>query len=93
MAADGRALGVFSALPLFGGTALYRLGTVLFKHRVLGTLSPERPAALVALLALLALGVAGPPLVALAAVVVVLGSLVGVETVRYAEHRRGIRAA
>ncbi len=41
---------------------------------------------------MLPVGAFAPPLVALAAAVVVLATLVGVETVRYADKRRTLRA-
>jgi low temperature requirement protein LtrA len=92
-AGDGEGLGAFYAVPLYGGLALYLAGNLLFKRRVLGTTSPERPLALAALLLALPAAIAAPPLAALGGVVVILGALIAVEAVRYADHRRGVRAA
>lgn len=35
--------------------------------------------------------IVAPPLAAIAGVVVILGALIAVETVRYADHQRGVR--
>jgi low temperature requirement protein LtrA len=89
---DGKGLGAFYALPLYGGVALYLAGEILFKRRVLRSTSRERPVALAVLLAAIPLGIVAPPLAALAGVVVVLGALIGYESARYANDRRGLRA-
>jgi low temperature requirement protein LtrA len=89
---ETKALGAFYALPLYGGFALYLAGHVFFKRRVLGSASRERPVAVAVLLAAIPAGIAAPPLAALAGVVLILGVLIGVESVRYADHRRGVRA-
>jgi low temperature requirement protein LtrA len=89
---ETKGLGAFYALPLYGGLALYLAGHVFFKRRVLGSASRERPVAVAVLLAAIPAGIAAPPLAAMAGVVVILGVLLGVESVRYADHRRGVRA-
>jgi low temperature requirement protein LtrA len=91
-AGDGKALGGFYAVPLYGGMALYLAGHLFFKHRILGSTSRERPIAVAALLLGLPLAIVLPPLAALAGVVLILGALIAVESVRYAD-RRGVRAA
>jgi low temperature requirement protein LtrA len=89
---DSKGLGAFYALPLYGGVALYLLGEILFKRRVLDSTSRERPVALAVLVAAIPLGIVAPPLAALAGVVVILGALIGYESARYADDRRGLRA-
>jgi low temperature requirement protein LtrA len=92
-AGDSAGLGAFYAVPLYGGTALYLAGHLFFKRRVLGSTSRERPFALAALLLALPLAIVLPPLAALAGVVLILAALIAVESVRYADDRRGLRAA
>jgi low temperature requirement protein LtrA len=92
-AGDSEGLGAFYAVPLYSGTALYLAGHLFFKRRVLGSTSRERPFALAALLLALPLAIVLPPLAALAGVVLILGALIAVESVRYADDRRGVRAA
>jgi low temperature requirement protein LtrA len=92
-AGDGAGLGAFYAVPLYGGTALYLAGQVVFKRRVLGAASRERPLAVAALLLALPLGIVLPPLAALGGILAILGALIAVESVRYADDRRGVRAA
>jgi low temperature requirement protein LtrA len=82
-AGETEGLGSFYALPLYGGVALYLAGHILFKRRVLGHLSRERLAPLAVLLLAIPAGIAAPPLAALAGVVIVLGALVTVETIRF----------
>ena len=92
-AGDGKGLGTFYALPLYGGVALYLAGHLFFKRRVLGSTSRERVAALVLLLMLVPAAAAVPPLVALGGLVAVLGALIAVESVRHADDRRALRPA
>src|SRR3954452_13861884 len=89
---DTNELGAFYTLSLFGGSALYLTGHVLFKRRVLGSMRRERLVALVVLLTSIPAAIAAPPLAALVGVVVILAALIAVEAVRYADHRRGVRA-
>jgi len=90
-AGDSKGLGAFYAVPLYGGLALYLAGHLFFKRRVLGSPSRERTLALAALLLTLPAATALPPLAALAGVVLILGALITVESVRYADQRRGVR--
>jgi low temperature requirement protein LtrA len=90
---DSKGLGAYYAVPLYGGLALYLAGQLFFKRRVLGSTSRERPFALAALLLALPAAIVLPPLAALAGVVVILGALIAVESTRYADQRRGVRAA
>jgi low temperature requirement protein LtrA len=90
---ESEGLGAFYAVALYGGLALYLAGHLYFKRRVLGSTSRERALALAALLLALPAAIALPPLGALAGVVLILGTVIAVESARYAEHRRGVRAA
>jgi low temperature requirement protein LtrA len=84
-------LGRFAALALHGGLALYLLGHVAFKRRLHGTVSAPRLATAAVLALAAPLSAEFPPLAALALVVAVLGTLVAVETARYAPLREGLR--
>jgi hypothetical protein len=86
-------LGVFYALPLFGGVALYLAGQLLFKRRMHHVLSLPRLLATGVLLAALPAAVVLPPLVGLAGLVLILAALIVVETTRYAQIRRSLRGA
>ena len=92
-AGDGEALGAFYAAPLYGGFALYLAGHLLFKRRMHSEFSSPRLAAAGVLLAALPAAVFLPPLAGLAGVVVILGALIVVETVRYAPARHSLRQA
>jgi low temperature requirement protein LtrA len=85
-------LGAFYALPLLGGVALYLAGQLLFKRRIHSTLSLPRLVTIGVLLAALPAAVVLPPLAGLAGLVLFLAALVMVETIRYAEDRRSLRA-
>jgi low temperature requirement protein LtrA len=85
-------LGAFYALPLLGGVALYLAGQLLFKRRIHSTLSLPRLVTIGVLLAALPAAVVLPPLAGLAGLVLILAALVMVETIRYAEDRRSLRA-
>jgi low temperature requirement protein LtrA len=76
---------------LFGGTALYLLAHVWFKHFMTRTLSVLRIVVAVLLLALAPLMALVPALVGLAVLAVVAMALVGIETHRYREMRHAIR--
>jgi len=91
-AGEDEALGTFYAVPLYGGVALYLLGHLFFKRRVLGSTSRERLVAVLVLPAAVPAAAAVPPLVALGGVVLILGALIAVESVRYADDRRGVRS-
>jgi low temperature requirement protein LtrA len=90
-AGGGEPLGMFYAVALYGGFALYLAGHLLFKQRMYAALSvPRLVTAGVLLLALPAVAFL-PPLVGLAGLVLVLGVLIVVETRRYAALRGGVR--
>jgi low temperature requirement protein LtrA len=89
---DAKPLGGFYAAALFGGFALYLAGHLLFKRRMHSMLSVPRLLTIAALLLVLPIGAFTPPMVAMAAAVAILATLVGVETVRYADKRRTLRA-
>src|SRR3954453_18399480 len=92
LAVTGEPLETVPALALCGGPALYLLGHIAFRERVLGTLSPHRAFAAVALLALIPLALGADALVALAAVSAVLAILIAYEAVRFREQRARVRA-
>ena len=84
-------LGGFAALALHGGLALYLLGHVAFKRRLHGTVSAPRLATAAVLALAAPLSAELPPLAALALVVAIVGTLVALETVRYALLREDLR--
>jgi low temperature requirement protein LtrA len=92
LAATGETLETVPALALTAGPALYLLGQIAFRERVLGTFSPHRAAAAVALLALIPLALGADALVALAAVALVLAVLIAYEAVHFREQRGRVRA-
>jgi low temperature requirement protein LtrA len=92
LAATGDQLETVPALALTAGPALYLLGQVAFRERVLGTFSPHRAFAALALLALIPLALGADALVSLAAVAVVLAILIAYEAVHYREQRARVRA-
>jgi low temperature requirement protein LtrA len=92
LALTGESLETVPALALCGGPALYLLGQIAFRERVLGTFSPHRALAAAALLALIPLALGADALVALAAVAAVLAMLIGYEAVHFREARARVRA-
>jgi low temperature requirement protein LtrA len=80
------------ALALCGGPALYLLGQIAFRERVLGTFSSHRALAAAALLALIPLALGADALVGLAAVATVLALLIGYEALHFREARARVRA-
>jgi low temperature requirement protein LtrA len=76
---------------LFGGTALYLLAHVLFKHCMTGQLSIIRIIVAVLLIAVAPLMALVPALVSLTVLAVVTMTMVGIETHRYREVRHAIR--
>jgi len=82
-AGDTKPLGSFSAIALFGGFVLYLIGHLLFERRMHHTLSRPRLLAAGALLAAVP-AAALPPLAGLAGLVLILATLIGVETSRRA---------
>jgi low temperature requirement protein LtrA len=83
-AGDGKPLGLFYAAALYGGFTLYLAGHVLFKQRMYASLSVPRLVTVGVLLLALPAAAFLPPLVGLAALVLLLGALIGVETSLYA---------
>jgi low temperature requirement protein LtrA len=81
------------AFCLFGGTALYFVGHLLFRLRNVRTLSRPRTVAVVVLLALIPLGTEVDAIAALALVTAVVAATMAYEAVAYAEARRKIRQA
>jgi low temperature requirement protein LtrA len=92
LAATGMPLETAPAIALCGGPALYLLGQIGFRYRVLGTLSWHRALATVALLAMIPLALGADALAALAAVSAVLAVLIAYEAVHYREARARVRA-
>ena len=90
-AGDGEPLGLFYAVALYGGFALYLAGHLLFKQRMYAALSLPRLVTVGVLLLALPAAAFLPPLVGLAGLVLLLGVLIGVETRRYAALRAGVR--
>jgi low temperature requirement protein LtrA len=86
-------LGWFGAAALAGGTSLYLAGHGFFWHRISGRWNYWRLGAATLLLLLMPWVALLPPLVALGLVVVVVLSLVVIETTRYAEQRGKLREA
>jgi low temperature requirement protein LtrA len=86
-------LGWFGAAALAGGTSLYLAGHGFFWHRISGRWNYWRLGAATLLLLLLPWVALLPPLAALGLVVVVVLSLVVIETTRYAEQRGKLREA
>jgi low temperature requirement protein LtrA len=92
LAVTGEPLETVPALALCGGPALYLIGQIAFRERVLGTFSPHRALASVALLALIPLALGADALGALAAVAAVLVVLIAYEAVHFREARARVRA-
>ena len=92
LAATGEPLETVPALALTGGPALYLLGQVAFRERILGSFSPHRALAAAALLALIPLALGADAVIALAAVSIVLAILIAYEAVHYREQRARVRA-
>src|SRR5262245_61281975 len=92
LAGTGESLDTVPALALTAGPAIYLLGQVAFRERILGTFSPHRAFAALALLALIPLALGADALVALAAVAVVLALLIAYEAVHFREQRARVRA-
>ncbi|MEI5584609.1 MULTISPECIES: low temperature requirement protein A [unclassified Agromyces] len=90
---DAEPLGMFGAWALSGGVAGYVAGVAFFWLRASGRVKWLRFGAAVLLVAFVPVGAVLPPLVALAVVLVACVALIVVESTRYAQHRREIRAA
>lgn len=76
---------------LYGGPALFLFGVVAAKYYATGSISGARVVCIVALIGLTPLAAALPALVSLTVLTVVLGAMVGWETVRLARPRDEIR--
>jgi low temperature requirement protein LtrA len=92
LAHTGDQLETLPAIALCCGPALYLVGQIAFRERVLGTFSPHRAFAAAALLALIPLALGADALVALAAVTAVLVILIAYEAVHFREQRARVRA-
>jgi low temperature requirement protein LtrA len=86
----GEPLGAAARLALCGGVALYLVGHVAFRLRLVGSVGVEKLVAAAALLALFAVGGEMPAWALAGAVTVILGAMCAAETVsaRRAEPRR-----
>ena len=91
LAHTGDQLETVPAIALCCGPALYLIGHIAFRERVLGTFSPHRTLASVALLALIPLALGADALGALAAVTFVLGVLIAYEATHFREARARVR--
>ena len=80
------------AVALFGGVALYHGAHVAFRLRMVRTVNRQRLIAAVACLALIPVGHQVDALVALALATAVVSAVIAYETIRFAEHRRRVRA-
>jgi low temperature requirement protein LtrA len=85
------ALDTVPAVALCGGAALYLVGHVLFRLRMLGNLNRERLLAGVLCLALIPLATAVDAVIALLALTAVLVGLVAYEAIVFSEARREVR--
>jgi low temperature requirement protein LtrA len=85
------ALKTVPAVALCGGAALYLIGHVLFRVRMLGSVNRERLLAAVLCLALIPLATAVDALIALMALAGVLVGLVAYEAIVFSEARREVR--
>jgi low temperature requirement protein LtrA len=83
----------FYVMALFGGSALYLAGHLLFKNRLRLPVSRARVVTTVVLLAAAPLAAYAPPLAALAGLLAILVALIAVETRRYAQQRHENRNA
>lgn len=90
---DPEPLGLFGACALYGGVACYLAGVGFFWLRASGHVKWLRFGAAVILVAMVPVAALLPPLVALAVLLGACVALIAVETARYADHRREIRAA
>jgi low temperature requirement protein LtrA len=79
------------AAALVGGIALYLLGHVAFRWRIVHSLSRQRLAGALAMLALFPLARALPAVATLALAFVVLCAVIGYEVTRFAETRERVR--
>jgi low temperature requirement protein LtrA len=92
LAHTGEELETVPAIALCCGPAVYLLGQIAFRERVLGSFSPHRAFAAIALLALIPLALGADALVGLAAVAAMLATLIAYEAVHFREQRARVRA-
>lgn len=88
---EGKSLGRVGAFALFGGPALYLLGSVAFWRRMGGGWKKWRLGAVVLLLILLAAAPPLSPLAALLLITILVAALVAVESLLYREVRVHVR--
>jgi low temperature requirement protein LtrA len=81
------------SVALFGGIALYYMGHVGFRLRNVRSVNRPRLVAMLACLPLILVGTELDALLALALAAALTSSVIGYETIRYAEARRRIRRA
>jgi low temperature requirement protein LtrA len=82
-----------AAAALFGGVALYLLGHVAFRLRVLGSLSGSRMVVAAVCVAAIPLALEMRSLAALAVVTALTAALIAYETIRFRETRAQVRLA
>jgi low temperature requirement protein LtrA len=85
------ALKAAPAAALFGGVALYYLGHVGFRMRIVGTVNRQRLIAAVVSLALIPLGTDVDALVALGLAAAVAAAVIAYEAIRFSETRHRVR--
>jgi low temperature requirement protein LtrA len=85
------ALDAAPAAALFGGVALYYLGHVGFRMRIVGTVNRQRLIAAVVSLALIPLGTEVDSLVALGLAAAVAAAVIAYEAIRFSETRHRVR--
>jgi low temperature requirement protein LtrA len=78
---------------LFGGVALYYLGHVGVRLRIVGTVNRQRLLAAILCIALIPVGTEMDALVALAIAAAIAASVIAYEAIRFAETRRRLRGA
>jgi low temperature requirement protein LtrA len=85
------ALDAAPAAALFGGVALYYLGHVGFRMRIVGTVNRQRLIAAVGSLALIPLGTEVDALLALGLAAAVAAAVIAYEAIRFSETRHRVR--
>jgi low temperature requirement protein LtrA len=85
------ALNAAPAAALFGGVALYYLGHVGFRMRIVGTVNRQRLIAAVVSLALIPLGAEVDAIVALGLAAAVAAAVIAYEAIRFSETRHRVR--
>jgi low temperature requirement protein LtrA len=76
---------------LFGGVALYYLGHVAFRLRIVGTVNRQRLVAAIVCLALIPVGTEVDALVALGLAAAVAAAVIAYEAIRFADTRHRVR--